>query len=172
MSDQVGKITFRSASPAMSFTCWIGQEGIKVTDGYGGWEVVNRPRQSGLTQWNGRAPLQMSVPIVIDGFMGRDSVELEVSILEKMSIGDLNDNGEPPPVITVSGPAVPHSKQDWVIEGATPGASIRKNSNGDLIRQEYEVVLRRHSAADKLQLSAAKRTRLKTKKQQVQGLLN
>lgn len=151
-----GKITFTSKDPNLSFTCWIDTDGVKVTGGYGGWDIVQRPRRLSLTQWNGRDPIQMDIPILIDGFAKKHSVEDECKILEKMAFsGDFDD----PPVVNISGAAIPHNQLDYRILNIQWGDMIRRNSDGDRTRQAAVVSVIRDSAADKLQLSAAGRAR-------------
>jgi hypothetical protein len=156
------KITFRSKKPPMSFTCWLGDDGAKPTGGYGGWNIIDRPRRIGITQWDGRQPLQMDVAILIDGFLANDNVETECRVLEAMAFSG-DGAGEEPPVITISGDFVPHSAPttEWIINGIQWGNTLRRTSDGKRLRQEAIVGLIRYSKYDKVQLSAAKRKRKK-----------
>ena len=154
----VPKVTFRSEDPPMSFVCWLDEEGTKPTGGYGGWNIVDRPRRLGITQWDGRQPLSMDVAILIDGFARSDSVEVECKILEKMAFSG-DGVGEEPPVITVKGAFVQHDQQKWVIAGISWGNAMRRVKDGDRVRQQAVVGLIRYNAADKAQLGAASRTR-------------
>jgi hypothetical protein len=159
-----GKITFKSTDPNMSFTCWLNNDGVKVTGGYGGWDVVQRPRRLSLTQWNGRDPISMDIAILIDGFASNDSVENECLILEKMAgVGgkDFND----PPVVNLEGAAVPHRNQDYRITNIQWGEMIRRVSDGDRTRQEAVVSVIRDVRADKIAfLSAAQAARAKAER--------
>jgi hypothetical protein len=159
-----GRITFKSKDPNMSFTCWLNNEGVKVTGGYGGWDIVQRPRRLSLVQWNGRDPVQMDIAILIDGYAvshNGDSVETECEILEKMAFSDDFDD---PPVVNISGAAVPHQGLDYRIMNIQWGEMIRRRTDGDRVRQEAVVSVVRDVRFDKIQLSAAKRARNKKKK--------
>jgi len=156
-----GRITFKSKDPNMSFTCWLGNDGVKPTGGYGGWDIVPRPRRLSLVQWNGRDPLQMDIDIVIDGYAKShqgDSVEKEVEILEKMAFSEDFDD---PPVVKISGAAVPHTGLDYRITNIQFKEMIRRQTDGDRVRQEALVSVIRDVRADKIQLTASKRLRLK-----------
>jgi hypothetical protein len=161
-----GRITFKSKDPNMSFTCWLGNEGVKPTGGYGGWNIVQRPRRLSLVQWDGRDPIQMDIAILIDGYavtQAGDSVELECGILEKMAFSDDFDD---PPVVNISGSTVLHSGLDYRITNIQWGDKICRRTDGDRVRQEATVSVVRDVRFDKIQLSAAKRLRLKKKKQE------
>ena len=156
----VGRVTFISkTTPKLTLNCWLGGEGSKVTAGYGGWTIVNRPRRTGVTHWNGRQPYEMSIAIVIDGFSDRDAIEAECFTLEQMAL----PWGKQPPVIEIVSNSVPHTDLDWVITNIEWGNSIRGQFNGKRIRQEATVNLLRYNPADKLQLSAAQNSRNKKK---------
>jgi hypothetical protein len=152
------RITFKSDEPAMSFTCLLDGEPATPTGGYGGWDIIDRPRRMGITQWGGRQPLQMDIPILIDGFKDRDDVELECSILEKMAWPkDVQDGGGTvaPPIISIECDAIPHDKLDYVIADLQWGAVIRANASGKRVRQHAIVQVIRYSAPDRIQLSAS-----------------
>jgi hypothetical protein len=156
----VPKITFKSRKPPMSFTCWLGDDGARPTGGYGGWDIIDRPRRIAITQWNGRQPLQMDVALLIDGFAANDNVETECRVLEKMAFSG-DGPGEAPPVITIDGDFVPHTSLEWVISNISWGAMLRRRADGKRVRQEAVVSLIRNSTYDKVQLSAARRQRRK-----------
>lgn len=151
-----GQITFRCAAPALTVTCYMDETGPKITGGYGGWDIVERPRRVALTQWNGKDPYKMEIGIILDGFIDDDEVEIEIAKLERMA---LPFNTEPP-VIEVKGSAIPHDDLKWVVEDIDWGDALRK-SNGRRVRQQGTIKLVQNVKADRLQLSAAKRIRNK-----------
>jgi hypothetical protein len=153
-----GEVTFTTiGAPKLSVTCWLGADPPKVMGGYGGWEIVNRPRRTAVTQWRGREPIQMDVAIVLDGFKGDDSIEYDVIKLERMAQPYKTE----PPQVKLIGSAVPHSDLDWVITNIDWGDAIRRK-NGDRLRQEGTVSLVSHIDVDKVKITAAKRTRQKS----------
>jgi hypothetical protein len=155
-----GEITIRVVKPPpnLSVTVMMDEEGCVITDGYGGWEIVERPRRTSITHWAGRESYQMEAHIVFDGYRDNDDVEGAITRLEKMA---LPYEKEPPPVL-VLGSAVPHGgeQMDWVITNIEWGNKIR-NNQGRRIRQHAKVTLRGFVALDRIQLKAAKRARKK-----------
>ena len=151
MSDN-GRVKFTAVDINKSFICWLGNDGVKVTGGYGGWDLVDRPRRISLTQWNGRNPLSMDVPILFDGYANNNSVEVDCTKLEAMAF---NDGFNPPPIVQVTGDAVPHQLQNWVITNISWGGLIRRQRDGERLRQEATVSIVRYVASDKVQLRAA-----------------
>lgn len=152
-----GEVTFRTTAPRLTVTCWLGADPPKPTGGYGGWDIVERPRRVGLTQWNGREPIQMDVPIVIDGFKHNDSVEYEITKLERMALPFIKE----PPEVKLIGSAVPHSDLDWVIQDIEWGTDVIRIGNGDRVRQDAVVKLISKVDVDKVKLRAAVKTRNK-----------
>lgn len=159
MSDN-GRVKFTAVGINKSFICWLGTDGAKPTGGYGGWDLVDRPRRLALTQWNGRNPLSMDVSILFDGYADDNSIEEDCAKLEAMAF---NDDFNPPPIVQVTGDAVPHQLQKWVITNISWGGMIRRQRDGERLRQEATVSIVRYVAADKLQLRAADLARRKIK---------
>src|SRR5688572_14016956 len=139
---------YEKNNPARGFECWLGGDSPNPSDGYGGWEVVPRPRRAGATQWNGRAPYQMDIQLVMDGFAPVQEVEIECRALEQMSLGL---GGNEPPVVMIESEFVPHTDLPWVIGNLEWGAAIRRNTNGRRVRQEVTITLVQYIAADKVQ---------------------
>lgn len=149
-----GEIEFSTATPEMRVVAKLGQALPQITAGYGGWQLVERPRRQSLTQWQGREPLQLAVQIILDKFRVRqeltgpqfqfvsESVELEISKLERMALPPAN--GKEPPVVRCNGD-VPYGDPDldWIIESLEWGACIRAAA-GRRVRQEATVVMRRY----------------------------
>lgn len=142
--------------PGLEVKALLGADPPTPTGGYGGWDIVGRPRRVGLTQWNGRQPIQMDVSILFDGFKNDESVEYECVRLERMALPFINE----PPVVRLFGSSIPHNDLDWVINNIAWGSSI-KLKNGDRIRQEATISLISYQSADKVRLSAAKKARAK-----------
>lgn len=79
---------------------------VKPT-GYGEHDVTDRPGDVGITSYKGRAPLALAIPLLLDRWSERKSVEAEVRMLERM-LG-LDSQLDQPPTIIVEGFGVPHS---------------------------------------------------------------
>ena len=152
-----GQITFRCNVLDLSVVVWMGDDPPKVTGGYGGWEIIERPRRTAVTQWQGREPIQMEIQFVLDGWKrpaGRRSIEYDVTALERMALPHKTQ----PPVIKIIGSAMPHSDLDYVIQNIDWGPAIRAK-NGERFRQEGTITLVRYLAADKLKFTAAQQKR-------------
>src|SRR5205823_4249211 len=89
---------YRFQSPTgLTSTCLRDEAAPYIAGGYGGWQVVNRMRRTGLTQWVGRDPVRVVVPALFDGWESQEGQEIEISNLERMALPALR-GGEPPPV--------------------------------------------------------------------------
>lgn len=101
-----------------SVTVMRGSAAPKMVGGNPTWNVVNRPRRTGLTQWQGHEPYQMDVPVLFDAYATFESnVESAIARLQQMQ------QGSPPPTITVEG-AVPIKGIRWVITGIDWGDEV------------------------------------------------
>lgn len=143
---------FRSSKGAQ-VTVVRGEGPPKITGGSGGWNVVNRPRRTSLTQWGGREPYRMDVPILFDGWRARVSVEEDIRRLQQMSMGHDYD---PPPTITLQG-ALPVNGATWVIEDIDWGDEVywsQQSSQGRFFRMRQDAVvhLLQYQAEERLKI--------------------
>ena len=117
-----------------------GSEPPRMTGGGGGWQIVQRPRRLGLTQWQGREPYQMDVPVLFDGWADGDDVEADIARLNQMQMGK---NSDPPPTLQIDG-AVPVKGIRWVIAGIEWGTNVIWVSgvNGRPVRQRQDAVVK------------------------------
>lgn len=111
------------------------------TGGYGGWELISRPRRKAMTEWTGRDPLSIGLTIMLDGFARGRSVERECRRLERFAgLG----KGQPPTLLVSSGGLIPHDTYHgsyrWVIESLEWGDKI-VNENELRVRQFADIVL-------------------------------
>jgi hypothetical protein len=133
----------------LTFVSLLGDTAPRITDGYGGWSVVARPRDVGLLEWTGVNPLLVEIPFIIDAFewgempgVGQDTESL-IRTLERMA-GIDEDVLEPPLLWWYAN--APHDGDEaghlqWVIESLEWGDTAR-NSAGNRIRQAGTVSLR------------------------------
>ena len=127
----------------------------KMTAGGGGWSVISRPRRTSLTQWAGRDPYRMDVPILFDGFKDSKSVEADIARLNGMSIGHDYD---PPPTLSIEG-AVPVKDAVWVIDAIDWGDEVYWESSGEhyfRTRQDAVVHLLQYQAEERLNITMPK----------------
>lgn len=155
-----GEITIRVADPppALSVKVLMDEAGCVITGGYGGWELIDRPRRVAVTMWQGRQPYQMTAAIIFDGFRENDDVEIAIANLERMAL----PFGKEPPPVHVLGTAVPHGgdQMKWIIQEIAWGDKIR-NSRGRRLRQHAVVTLSGFVEVDRIQLRSAKKARKK-----------
>jgi hypothetical protein len=156
-------ITLSTASPRLQVRALRGETPPVPTGGFGGWQLVPRPRRKALTQWGGIDPFQQQLSLILDGVRGNQSVEEDCLALEQMAqpAGPrLN-----PPLVTVLG-VVPHPELVYVIGDGSGGAGLAWDANpiysrsGYRIQQKVTVTLLEYVAADRVATgSAAQRAR-------------
>lgn len=154
--------TVDSSVPAV--ICLRGDGAPKMTGPSAGWEIVPRPRRVAFTQWIGRDPYTMDVPIMLDGYRRSDSIEEEVARLNQMKMGE---NLKPPPKVQLEG-AVPVKGATWVIADITWGDNVvwrvQNNQRMFRIRQDAIVHLLQYVREDRLNIKKSKRARRHTVK--------
>jgi hypothetical protein len=132
-----------------------GDGAPKMTAGSGGWSVISRPRRTSLTQWTGRDPYRMDIPILFDGFRNDKSVESGIARLNSMSIGHDYD---PPPTLIIEG-GVPIKGATWVIDSIDWGDNVYwESSNGHYFRTRQDAVvhLLQYQAESRLNITMPK----------------
>lgn len=143
--------TFRS-SKGTSVTVLRGDGPPRQVGGGGGWEIESRPRRVGLTIWRGREPYQMDVPILIDGWRDRRSIEDDIATLNQMQMGkDL----EEPPTVKISGGVPIKGNVDWVISIDWGEEDVIWDSRGDdefRLRQDAVIHMIQHNPVDPLKI--------------------
>ena len=106
-------VTLTSAKPPLTVTALRGEDPPRIVGGYGGWEQIDRPGRSALTQWAGVGAYRLELPLIFDGFFNGSSVDDDCDRLERMARPPAA--GVEPPTITISG-AVPQRGLNWVID--------------------------------------------------------
>ena len=131
-------VTFRASNGA-SVRVLRGDGPPKIVGGSGGWDVVSRPRRVALTQWIGRDPYRMDIPIIFDNYKNKGSVEEDIARLNNMSIGH---DFSPPPTLNIDG-AVPVKGATWVIEAIDWGDDVywQQSDLGQFFRMRQDAVV-------------------------------
>src|SRR4051812_32925815 len=151
------KFTITSEEDGTAFTATFADGSATVVDGYAGWTTVARPKRVAVTEWQGRNPLAVEIPFIIDFYMsGIDNpgiqCEDKVSKLEKLcGIG----HGYQPPICRVDGKgAIPHDvtvnpNLHWVIETLTwdKAIELRTQVTGRRLRCGGTIQIRQFSTA-------------------------
>lgn len=147
-------VTF-TASGVPSVTVMLGDTPPSVPSGYGGWTVISRERRVGLTQWRGKDPLRMAIPVIFDGLGDKTSQEVPISHLSRMALPPTT--GGEPPTVKISGVGLPKPGPTvWVIENLQWGANVIQelSQNGVMcrLRQDCIVNLLQYVADDRVAL--------------------
>lgn len=164
LSLPAGVIGLQSDDPPLEWVALQGEDPVRVSQGYGGWEPVDRPRQVSVTQWTKSQPFLLTAAFMLDGFAARDPVERECRILERMGTRDTGDPS--PPILRFFGPVhAAYLKLDWVIQDIDwTDPTIVSSRTGDRLRQAGTVTLLQHVDGELLGAkSAAEKQREKSK---------
>lgn len=112
--------TIKSELDNTTFRATFADGAPLVVEGYAGWQVISRPRNVGVVEWQGRNPMAIEIPFMIDFWMDDEGdirpdpgvrCEAQVSNIEKLcGIG----GHKQPPVCTVDSQGViPHDLTIW-----------------------------------------------------------
>lgn len=142
------QIRMDSRNPDLTVFAFLAADHPELTDGYGGWEVIPRPRRRAYTRWMGTNPFRLRLSLIIDKYQEQDSIEHICQTLERMATSP--DAFTPPPLVDVDG-AVPHPRTGWVIDNLEWGQSIRHPNTLNRLRQEVVVHLLQHVPVDVVQ---------------------
>lgn len=167
MPPDINTFVIRSETPEVVFRAFFGDGAALVVDGYGGWSVVNRAKDVGITEWVGRNPIAIEIPFVIDNWMSRED---ERGIRTEQMCGRLErlcglGTHEEPPVVSVHGHgAIPHDEANspsrkWVVENVVwdRAMELRSGTTQRRLRCGGTIMLRQFIESDPLE-------RLKKKK--------
>lgn len=136
-----------------------GDGGPKISGGLAKWEVVDRPKRKGVTQYVGLDPLRLDVPILFDGWKIGLPIRGDMNSLMLMQ---REVQGEPPKVKINLGVAgglpIWVQSTSFVIEGVDWGDDqIWEKFSGQLVlfRQDAVVHLLEHIATTELSVGAS-----------------
>lgn len=147
MSSRVPLIRFKQVTPNGPTVVVLAGEGPAIATADGGWQVVQRPKWVGFTDWAGFDPYRMAVPILFDEWRRGKSVEGNIELLRRM-MRPASTPRTQTPVVKVSGPTIPHQSFKWVITSIEPGEEIRRPSDGRRVRAFFTVHLLQYLPAD------------------------
>jgi hypothetical protein len=158
-----GWVRVYTVDPPLSVLARLGQDRPDVSQGYGGWQEVERPRRSPITTFKAPPGLHLTLPLLLDGWATGTVVEADISRLERMGLAS-GANGEPPKVkLQGRGQALPYQARTWVLDTITWGDALM-NKNGDRVRQQATLSLLEYVEDVHLQeRSPANRRRSKAK---------
>lgn len=130
----------------------LGDGPAKITDGYGGWVEVSRPKDVPITRWEAGVALRMEVPILLDGWARHVGVERNLAKL--LELGRRSDGDREPQKFRLKG-AVPFggSKRKWVLETTPDFDNEIWSSDGRLLRQGLMLPLMEFEPGDRVKFT-------------------
>jgi hypothetical protein len=153
----VNYVVIRSSTASVS--ALLDDTTATITDGYGGWQEVQRARRTAYVDWPGKNTLKMTFGIVFDGFADDGDVSGAVKRLESMALP--GGGTTKPPIVHIVG-AVPHTELDWVISKIDWGETLR-NSRGIMVRQKMTITFWQFVPEDIIVKSPAAKNKNKNK---------
>jgi len=149
----------------MDLTGPMSADPPRWTAGWGGWEVVSRPRQVAMTQWNGIEPLQLQFGMWLDrglregpkNFNNRRSIEELIDGLLRVARGD---GDSPPGIVYVHGIPRTSGKRFFIEDMEfVPDGVVRRSYDMYLVRQQINFTLRvyRPPSMKRIQKNALKK---------------
>lgn len=138
-----GKREVRITYDKTTLFCDLGDGPAQISDGYGGWTTVDRPKDEPITRWLNQPALRMVVPLLIDNYGKQAGVERERDRILKL--GRRGDGDRQPPIFRLAG-AVPFSNSRWVLEGVEMGDALYED--GHLARQFMTLTLLSYERPD------------------------
>jgi hypothetical protein len=120
----------------LALVALIGPDGVKPIGTGAEWEVLARPRNVGITEWQGRHNKRLEADLIIEGWVTRDGgglwIEDHIQVLETMC--------DTPMTVRLVGP-VPHWGRQWAIEQVVYGEELRDIVTGRRMRQRLTLHL-------------------------------
>lgn len=119
----------------------LGDGPILITDGYGGWEEVERPSNKPMSRWDGAGLVKLKIPLMFDAFAVNRTIGWHVE--QALSLGRAANGTEAPPVFRLWGDAMPSNlrRKKWVMNETPDIGAIRRNRDGNLIHQEMTITV-------------------------------
>lgn len=159
MPPNINFFTIQSADKKITFKALFGDGSPMITDGYGGWDVTQRPKEIGIVEWRGRNPMQIEIPFMIDHWMDDDDddpgVKTEAMVKNLESLCGIGGHDQPP-VCKVDGSGViPHDDDTapglhlWVVENVSwdRGQDFRSGTSGRRVRCGGTITIRQFLTA-------------------------
>jgi hypothetical protein len=165
------KFTITNLDNNAEFTCRFADGPAVVVEGYAGWQVISRPKDVGIVEWQGRNPMSIEIPFLIDYFIDDPDINLpgaqceaKIKILERMC--GIGSHAQPPILRVDGGGLIPHDytinkKLNWVIENLTWDKAVeyrdlysgrRRRAGGTIVIREFRTakeILRTIKSSDR-----------------------
>lgn len=113
-----------------AFLAQLGEDGAEANTGDGQIERVEIPKRTARTVWQGRDPITLRIPFILDRFGDRRSVEGDLRNLDAMmGRGQSGTPREPTEVVIDANGAVPYDRRwqpdiVWWVEAVDLGVAV------------------------------------------------
>lgn len=148
------EVLIKATTGGLAITALLGEGVSKITDGSATWQVIARPRKTGLTQYMGRNPFKMSLSLLFDGYLAGESQETKIRQLTWLALPE--DTGKEPRKVYLYGALPFPSGGEWVIDSVTWGDNViwtRLSNGSDVrLRQNVDITLLQYVPADRIEL--------------------
>jgi hypothetical protein len=136
-----GYVRFQSG--IVNVTALITPGVAKLTGGHAKFAIQPRERRVSLVEYDGRDPITMEIPILLDGIRSGDDVEMQVTLLSRLvrRPGDVE-----PGIVTATG-TLPSYGIDWRMSIAWGDDVIYDRATSNRLRQDAVVTLTEASEA-------------------------
>ncbi len=124
----------RVSNPHLQLECGFGTTDPKVTDGYGGWKVIDRDLRMGLTVWAGPPPQRLALQILLDGFFAGVAGQPVGGLVDYVTTNFTGSGDKEPPPVRVKGVYPVDPGMQWVCDGWVIDEWITRRSDRRPIR--------------------------------------
>jgi hypothetical protein len=131
---QSGQVRVWCDDPELLIEGWLGPESPRYTGGFGGWEITGRPRQIGMTTWEGVDPVELQFQMLWDGIIRtgkrrrprENDLSAEPDLRDLMHVVRAWGDATEPGIIHIDGIPSLLKLDEWVIQNIEFGDAIRR----------------------------------------------
>jgi hypothetical protein len=159
-----GRFLIWSEDNRIKFNANFGDGPAIVTEGYAGWQVVSRPKDVGITTWQGRNPMAIEIPFMLDYLplwrssnLDHPGVACENQVTNLEQLCGIGGHSQPSICCVDGGGMIPHdyttySKHRWVIEQVSwdRQMEIRSQHSGRRLRCGGQLTIRQYMTASEI----------------------
>lgn len=135
-----GRVILASSAPALRVIAYVGEAPPTRSEGYGGFEEIQRPRRTAFLEWRGRSLPRLALDLVLDGWATGASQEGFIRNLERWAQPAPETGNQPPPIF-VGGPVPTDPTVPWVIDALEWGDDVLRREDGQRVRQGFTLTL-------------------------------
>lgn len=122
--------TITSREDKTEFWAFFADGAAIVIDGYGGWQTIPRPRNVAITEWQGRNPIAIEIPFLLDFWLQPSEtspgVDCENQVRNLERLCGIGSTDQPPICKVDANGAIPHCERlrNWVVESVQWDRSV------------------------------------------------